>query len=128
MILSKASSLFLLVIYSGAVAIRAVHLQNEPIPNPSLRPLQPEDQQKLEAVEEPVFSPDGQLLAYTIVRSFASGVSPSRNALARHQRSEVWVVATSGGPAQKITSGESTGTGYWRPVWSPDSRRLVGFS
>ena len=93
--------------------------------NPSQRPFKPEDRQKLETLGRTRISPDGQLLAYFLRRSLASGISASRNALRNYQRSEVWVVPVAGGDAKKIAGGGSDGIGFWNMTWSPDSQRLA---
>ena len=90
-----------------------------------LRPLRPEDQHRLERLGGTAVSPDGELLAYTLTRSVASGISKTRNALTTMQRYEIWVVPIVGGPPKRIASGEDDGTGFMQPLWSSDSQRLL---
>lgn len=93
-----------------------------------LRPLTPDDLFKLEEVGQVALSPDGQWLAYVIKRSKATALIHARPFLEGNDRGDVWLVSTSGGKPQNLTNGAMDGTGWWAPVWSPDSQNLAVLS
>ncbi|MFF7250863.1 serine hydrolase [Embleya sp. NPDC008237] len=76
------------------------------------RRLRLDDLNAIALPEQPVISPDGTRVLYTLV-----GVDPQAD---RNVRS-LWQVATAGGEPEKLTEGPSDST----PVWSPDGTRVV---
>jgi len=89
------------------------------------RPLTPDDLLKLEEVGQAALSPDGQWLAYSVKRQRLNHRQPTLPFLDYNDRSDTWLVSTSGGQPQNLTNGASDGSGWWAPVWSPDSQRLA---
>ncbi len=92
---------------------------------PALRPVTPQDFDRLEHLRTPKLSPDGELLAYIFTRSLASGVSGEHDALHTEQLSEVWVAPVASGTPKRIAGGGSDGVGFWSIEWSPDGQRLA---
>jgi len=76
--------------------------------------LQPSDYQKLRAAGQVKFSPDGKLLAYTVIRFDRPG----------RAWSQVWVMDLATKKSNRM-GGENEGSGG--PVWSPDGRWLAYF-
>ena len=68
---------------------------------------------KLQRVSEPQLSPDGRWVAYQIA---VPDVAANRS------RTQIFVVAASGGEARQLTDGNASSTS---PRWSPDGRRLA---
>lgn len=89
------------------------------------RPLTPDDLLNLEEVGQAALSPDGQWLAYTVRRPRVRQHHPALPFLGYNDRSDIWLVATSGGQPQNLTNGASDSSGWWSPAWSPDSQRLA---
>lgn len=111
---------FLALMFAPAVSMFA----QEKLP----RPLTPDDLFKLEEVGQAALSPDGQWLAYVIKRPKATAQVHTRPFLEGNDRGDVWLVSTSGGRPLNITNGLADGSGWWSPVWSPDSQRLAVLS
>jgi len=76
-------------------------------------PLQIEDIQKMARLGSTRISPDGKWVAYTVT---LADVPKNRNV------TNVWMVPSSGGEPQQLTSGD--GHSSYGPRWSPDSRHL----
>src|SRR5438309_7926362 len=77
------------------------------------RPLTFDDLISVERVSEPMVSPDGLWVAYTVAKADLAA-----NRLAR----DIWIVSTSGtSEPRQLTRGGSDS----RPRWSPDSKRLA---
>src|ERR1043166_1347124 len=127
-----------LVFMSVGVSARALGQRLLPSPKPyegiqklvaqqsrSLRPLIPADAGRFEDITQVILSPDSQWLAYSITRSYDSGVSPERDALRPNQLKEAWIAPVAGGPAKRIFGGEGKGVGAYNFMWSPDSQRLA---
>lgn len=68
---------------------------------------------KLQRVADPQLSPDGRWVAYQVT---VPDVAANRN------RTQIHVVAVSGGEPRQLTSGSASSTS---PRWSPDGRRLA---
>lgn len=69
-------------------------------------------------------SPNGEWIAVVIVRSMTT--SETYRAFGFDvDRADVWLVAHRTGDRRNITNGKTDGSGYWNPVWSPDSKRLA---
>ena len=77
------------------------------------RPFELKDWYRLTTVSAPAMSPDGSRIAFTV-----QTVNERDNKYHR----EVWVVPTSGGEPQRLTS---PGTESSNPRWSPDGTRLI---
>ena len=90
----------------------------------TLRTLQPEDLYRLHRPGPARFSPDGRRVAFRWSRSGDEG-KVDRLALRPVARSDVWVGRVGTGQARPITDGGATGTGWFRPRWSPDGERLA---
>lgn len=76
-------------------------------------PLTFDDLISVERISEPMISPDGQWVAYTVAKPDLAG-----NRLVRN----IWIVGTSGNSEpRQLTRGGTDG----RPRWSPDSKRLA---
>jgi dipeptidyl aminopeptidase/acylaminoacyl peptidase len=73
----------------------------------------PADLDHLITVAQPVVSPDGRRVAFTVLRADPEG---------NGYRSQVWVADVGGAPAMPFTSGEHRDG---NPCWSPDGARLA---
>ena len=78
-----------------------------------------------EAIAQVKLSPDGRWLAYVRVRPKSAAETYQKPFLFGKDRADVWLVATGGGTPRNLTRGISDGSGFWQPVWSPDSTRLA---
>src|SRR5580704_1577590 len=87
--------------------------------------LTPDDLFRLEEIGAEVLSPDGQWLAYVLRRPKVTAINHKHDFLQGNDRADIWIVATSGGQPVNLTKGSADGIGYWNPVWSPDSKKLV---
>jgi dipeptidyl aminopeptidase/acylaminoacyl peptidase len=77
------------------------------------RPLSFDDLMAIDRISEPMVSPDGQWVAYTVAK-----VDVAANRLRRN----IWIVSTNGtSEPRQLTRGGSDG----RPRWAPDSKRLA---
>src|SRR5215469_16376322 len=76
-------------------------------------PLTFDDLISVERINEPMISPDGQWVAYTVAKPDVAA-----NRLVR----TIWIVSTTGNSEpRQLTRGGTDG----RPRWSPDSKRLA---
>jgi dipeptidyl aminopeptidase/acylaminoacyl peptidase len=92
------------------------------------RPLTVDDLLRLEELRESAPSPDGEWVAYTVARARAGARSFNQWILMGADHADVWIVSTKGGTPKNLTRGESDGSGFWSPVWSPDGKKLAMFS
>jgi len=77
------------------------------------RPLTFDDLVSVERISEPMVSPDGLWVAYTVAKADLAANRLTRN---------IWIVSTSGtSEPRQLTRGGSDS----RPRWSPDSKRLA---
>lgn len=124
--------LLVLLISSPAAAASTALKPPSPVPaaegpgprSDTLRTLQPEDLFRLHRPGPARFSPDGRRVAFRWSRSGEEG-KVDRLALRPVARSDVWVARVGTGQARPITDGGETGTGWFRPRWSPDGERLA---
>lgn len=78
-----------------------------------------------ESIAQVKLSPDGRWLAYVRVRPKSSAETYQKPFLFGKDRADIWLVSTAGGTPRNLTQGISDGSGFWQPVWSPDSTRLA---
>ena len=78
-----------------------------------------------ESIGQAKISPDGRWLAYVQVRSKSAKETYQKFFLFGKDRADIWLVPTAGGSPRNLTQGISDGSGWWAPVWSPDSTRLA---
>src|SRR5690349_11490595 len=72
-----------------------------------------DDLMSVERISEPMVSPDGLWVAYTVAKPDLAANRLTRN---------IWIVGTNGtSEPRQLTRGGSDG----RPRWSPDSKRLA---
>jgi dipeptidyl aminopeptidase/acylaminoacyl peptidase len=77
------------------------------------RPLSFDDLMAIDRISEPMVSPDGQWVAYTVAKADVAANRLTRN---------IWIVSTNGtSEPRQLTRGGSDG----RPRWAPDSKRLA---
>jgi dipeptidyl aminopeptidase/acylaminoacyl peptidase len=77
------------------------------------RPLSFDDLMAIDRISEPMVSPDGQWVAYTVAKADVATNRLTRN---------IWIVSTNGtSEPRQLTRGGSDGS----PRWSPDSKRLA---
>lgn len=88
------------------------------------RRMRPEDLLNVRRIESVDLSRDGQQIAVAVARPRGTG-EYNRVGLDSRQRSDVWIVPTTGGAARNLTHGERDFAGYWSPRWSPDGRHLA---
>jgi dipeptidyl aminopeptidase/acylaminoacyl peptidase len=107
--LSKLLSLLLLL--SAAQTSRA-----QALPPPAKQPLTVDTMLKLSRIGEPVLSPDGLQVAFSVQTvDLTNNTKPA----------QIFVVPTAGGTPRQLTR---EGTANGRPRWSPDSKRIFYIS
>lgn len=116
----KCSAMLVLLILFGASL--------SGVSQTKLRSLTPDDPSQLEELGQVALSPDGRWLAYVVRRRKALSRVHARPFLEGNDRGDVWLVSVSGGTPQNLTKGEVDDSGWWSPVWSPDSERLAMLS
>jgi len=84
-----------------------------------------DDLLRQESIGQVKISPDGRWLAYVQIRSKSAAETYQKPFLFGKDRGDIWLVATEGGSPRNLTQGISDGSGFWQPVWSPDSKRLA---
>jgi dipeptidyl aminopeptidase/acylaminoacyl peptidase len=88
----------------------------------------PDDLFRLEELSNEVISPDGNWVAYVLSRSQANATYHKQGFLEEDRQTDVWLVSTKGGQPVNLTNGASDGSGFWMPIWSPNSERLAVLS
>lgn len=86
------------------------------------RPLRVDDLFNEEKVEDALFSPDGQAVAFTRLRPALSQLSNSL--LIPQTRGDIWLQRAPGAAVQNLTHGATDGSGWWDPAFSPDGQYL----
>lgn len=82
------------------------------LPSPAKQPFSVETMLKLSRISEPVLSPDGLQVAFTVQTvDVANNTKPT----------QIYVVPTAGGTPRQLTRDGKANT---RPRWSPDSKRI----
>lgn len=98
----------------------------------TLRPLSPDDLFHLEDLgnyyNPLTLSPDGEYLAFVLQRPKLTAKLFKQEYLWGNDRADVWLVSTRGESPKNLTHGSEDGSGFWGPLWSPDSRRLAMLS
>lgn len=97
-------------------------------PSPVLskgRPFEVQDLLRKESIQQAKLSPDGSWLAYVRIRPRTESETYQRPWLDGKDRADIWLVATNGGRPRNLTQGVSDGSGFWLPIWSPDSKKFV---
>jgi dipeptidyl aminopeptidase/acylaminoacyl peptidase len=89
------------------------------------RPITPDDLFRIDEVGEIAIAPDGADAAIVIRHPASPGRGHGRPLLLGGDRSEVYLSRIAGGEPVRITDGNTDGSGFWRPLWSPDGRRLA---
>jgi dipeptidyl aminopeptidase/acylaminoacyl peptidase len=89
----------------------------------------PDDLFRLQTIGTAAISPTGDAVAYVVQRPSSTANTFGRLYLWGNDRADVWVVSTTGKEhPRNITNGESDGSGFWAPQWSPDGRWLAMLS
>ena len=104
-----------------------VNVQVQDSSEQNMRALLPEDLFRFEQVTGMELSPDGEWLAFERVRTGNSGKVKSLT-IFKQTRTDIWAAPASGGKPTAVTAGAETGIGFFRPLWSPDGKRLAMLS
>lgn len=92
------------------------------------RPLTTDDLFRLEEIGDVALSPDGGSIAYVHRRPMAGHAEFQQGFMQGNDRADVWLAGVAGGVPRNLTGGAADGSGFWRPVWSPDGARLAMLS
>lgn len=79
----------------------------------------------LEQLVSVSLSPDGNWWTLVVARARSSRETYALPSGQDVTHADVWLAPRRGGQARNITHGAADGSGFWNPVWSPDSRRLA---
>lgn len=95
------------------ILLAVLILATGPVRAQQKRPLSFDDLMAIDRISEPMVSPDGEWVAYTVAKADVTANRLTRN---------IWIVSTNGtSEPRQITRGGSDG----RPRWSPDNKRLA---
>ncbi len=73
-----------------------------------------------------VISPDGSTIAYVVKRPRETGLVQKQDFLQANDRADIWLAPNDGSTKPKnLTQGSTDGSGYWAPLWSPDSKHMA---
>lgn len=114
--MGQFSSLPIRLVFVTALALGAGLICCGSVLADERRPLQVTDRWLLASVGNPVVSPDGDWIAYTVSRN-----DPGTD----DTRSQVWMVPAAGGEPLPMTAEVHSS---WQPRWSPDGRYLAFLS
>jgi dipeptidyl aminopeptidase/acylaminoacyl peptidase len=98
-----------------------------PVLADTVRTLQPEDLFRLHSVSDVRFSPDGERMAFELVRPGEEG-AVQRLANFPSGRSDVWISSMDEADSRPLTAGAPEGMTWFHPRWSPDGERLAFLS
>jgi dipeptidyl aminopeptidase/acylaminoacyl peptidase len=88
------------------------------------RPITVDDLLTLSAFAEVAISPDGEVVAATVIRPGSS--SRFGCILCNyHSAADIWLVNRRSGERRNLTRGAADSSSAWLPTWSPDGRRLA---
>jgi len=95
------------------ILLAVLILATGPVRAQQKRPLSFDDLMAIDRISEPMVSPDGQWVAYTVAKADVTANRLTRN---------IWIVSTNGtSEPRQLTRGGSDG----HPRWSPDNKRLA---
>lgn len=93
----------------------------------NLKPFTADDLLRIERLGDLLtFSPDGQMIAFTLQRPINSDLS--NNEIFTNDRTDVWLYDIKKGKAINITNGASDKTAFWGPIWAPSGDYLAMLS
>ncbi|HWR36825.1 MAG TPA: prolyl oligopeptidase family serine peptidase [Clostridia bacterium] len=72
-----------------------------------------------------VVSPNGEWIAVVVKRARTKAETYKKDYLWENDHADIWLIPRRGGEPQNVTNGKVDGTGYWNPVWSPDSKKIA---
>ena len=89
----------------------------------------PDDLFRLQTIGTVAISSAGDAAAYVVQRPSSTSPSFGRLYLWGNDRADVWVASTADDASPRnVTNGETDGSGFWAPQWSPDGRWLAMLS
>ena len=89
------------------------------------RPMTVDDLFTIEQFGNTVVSPDGEWIAVVVKRARTKAEIYKKDYLWENDHADIWLIPRRGGKPRNITNGKIDGSGYWNPVWSPDSKRIA---
>jgi len=121
------------VLSAAIIGLAAVVSAGDALAAEAARPFRLDDIFELEDVGRYyggpwAFAPDGRALAFTRVRPKKTLTNHKWEYLWGNAGADVWLQRAPGETPVNLTNGESDGTGWWAPQWSPDGRRIAMLS